>query len=282
MLFPYHDDNPTERFPWLTILLIVINVYIHLRISVLPERVQEARYFEYGFVPVRLTQLFTGRPVVVDARYLPEAIREQYEVVRRRPRVLPFFIAADDAASEAILPPAPAPVVLRSLVTSMFLHGSWLHLIGNMWFFWLFGNNVEDRLGWLRFILFYLLGGLCASLLHYVAYPTSPITTIGASGAISAVMGAYVVTWPHARVRCLAVIPPFFLTNLAMPAAVFIAIWFIGQIFGLLGSGGGEAGGVAWWAHIGGFLMGILLMLLMNGSEPKGSTGDYEGELIEA
>jgi membrane associated rhomboid family serine protease len=263
MLLPYHDENPTERFPWLTILLIATNVWVFIRMIQLPEREMEYRYFRYGFVPLRLTQLYTGRAVKIEERYLPAVLRDSLE---RQDRPGFWFwrsLPRSPQPREVILEPEPASQVLRSLITCMFLHGSWLHLIGNMWFFWIFGNNVEDRLGPVRFLTFYLTGGILATLFHYAAYPLSPIPVVGASGAISAVMGAYLITWPGAMIRCLVLIV-FWLTVVSLPAWFFITLWFLGQILGVLGPDSGQlGGGVAWWAHIGGFISGIGLMYLL-------------------
>lgn len=146
-------------------------------------------------------------------------------------------------------------------LTSMFLHGGWTHLLGNLWTLWIFGDNVEDRLGHARFLAFYLLGGVAAALLHIYTNPGSTVPTIGASGAIAAVMGGYFRLFPRARVAM--VIPPFFLGPFfVVPAIVFLGWWFILQFFNgtlsLLASPG-AAGGIAWWAHIGGFVFGALL-----------------------
>jgi len=146
------------------------------------------------------------------------------------------------------------------LLTSMFLHGGWMHLIGNMWFLWIFGNNVEDSMGRLRFIAFYLLTGLAAALGQVIASPASIIPMVGASGAISGVMGAYLVLYP--RVRVYALVPIFiFFTSIALPAWAMIGYWFIIQVVsGLLSDG--EMGGVAFWAHVGGFVAGVALIKL--------------------
>ncbi len=145
--------------------------------------------------------------------------------------------------------------------TSMFLHGGWTHLLGNLWTLWIFGDNVEDRLGRLRFLTFYLAGGVAAALLHIYTNPESAVPTIGASGAIAAVMGAYFRLYPRARV--LMLIPPFFLgPYFVVPAVVFLGWWFILQFFnGTLSllTTPAAAGGIAWWAHIGGFVFGALL-----------------------
>ena len=147
--------------------------------------------------------------------------------------------------------------------TSMFLHGGWLHLAGNMLYLWIFGDNIEDRLGHGRYFAFYVLCGLAAGALHVIMDPLSGIPTVGASGAISGVLGAYLVLFPRARV--LTVIPVFVFIQLAeLPAIIVLAFWFIIQFFNGLVSFGvetGGSGGVAWWAHIGGFLAGFLLIL---------------------
>lgn len=144
---------------------------------------------------------------------------------------------------------------------SMFLHGGWTHLIGNMWTLWIFGDNVEDRLGRSRYVLLYLLGGVVAALVHIYTNAHSMLPTIGASGAIAAVMGGYFRFYPRARVTML--IPPFFLGPFfVVPAVFFLGWWFILQFFSgtlsLLGNPG-EVGGIAWWAHVGGFAFGALL-----------------------
>lgn len=150
---------------------------------------------------------------------------------------------------------------LWPFLSSMFLHGGWTHLFGNMWTLWIFGDNVEDRLGHLRFLVFYLCGGVAAALLHIFTNPASPVPTIGASGAIAAVMGGYFRLYPHARVEM--VIPPFFLgPYFVVPAVVFLGWWFILQFFnGTLSllSRPDAFGGIAWWAHIGGFVFGAML-----------------------
>jgi membrane associated rhomboid family serine protease len=147
------------------------------------------------------------------------------------------------------------------LFTSMFLHGSWMHLIGNMWFLWIFGNNIEDAMGRLRFVVFYLVCGLAAAAGQILANPSSAIPMVGASGAISGVMGAYLVLYP--RVRVFAIVPlGFFLTSVALPAWVMLGYWFVIQFVSGLISIGGELGGVAFWAHVGGFVAGIVLIKL--------------------
>jgi len=150
------------------------------------------------------------------------------------------------------------PGALLTPFTHMFLHGGWLHLIGNMWYLWIFGDNIEDAMGKVRFVSFYLLTGLTAALFHSLTSIHSNIPTIGASGAISGVLGAYLILYPKARV--LVLIPlGFFSRLLYIPAMFVLGFWFLLQLLeGALS--GGAAGGVAWWAHIGGFLAGMALV----------------------
>jgi membrane associated rhomboid family serine protease len=143
-----------------------------------------------------------------------------------------------------------------TLITSQFLHGSFLHLVGNMWFLWIFGNNIEDIVGHFRFIFFYLLGGVVAALLQVLLTADSTIPLIGASGAVSAVLGAYVLKFPRARVRTLMFIF-IFVTVINVPAVAFIGIWFFLQV---LNSLVGPLSNVAWFAHIGGFIFGLMFI----------------------
>ena len=148
-----------------------------------------------------------------------------------------------------------------NVLTSMFLHGGWMHLIGNMWFLWLFGNNIEDSMTRPRFLVFYLVCGLAAALLQVFADPRSGIPMVGASGAISGVMGAYLVLFP--RVRVFTLLPlGFFITTVALPAWAMLLYWMFLQFAGGLSSIGAEGGGVAFWAHIGGFIAGVVLVKL--------------------
>jgi membrane associated rhomboid family serine protease len=171
---------------------------------------------------------------IIPARYTNAEIAQQFSA---HSRILPFF-------------------------SSMFLHGGWLHLIGNMWALWIFGDNVEDRLGRMRYLGLYLSGGVAASCLHVLTNLNSELPTVGASGAIACVMGSYFRFYPFARVETL--IPPFLLgPTFALPALVFLGWWFLLQFFnGALSLGAREiVGGVAWWAHVGGFLFGLIVCL---------------------
>lgn len=208
-MIPIHDDNPTQRFPIVTIALLVLNVAV-FGYEVTREPAQLVTIFEtYGFVASR------------------------------------FF--ADPMASAGLL----------SVLTSMFLHGGWLHLGGNMLYLWIFGNNVEDRLGRVRFTLFYLACGAAGSLAQAFVDPASTVPLVGASGAIAGVLGAYLVLYPRARV--VTVIPVFFIIEMASVPAIFvIGLWFLLQLAQGVGSLG-SATGIAWWAHVGGFAVGLLV-----------------------
>lgn len=157
----------------------------------------------------------------------------------------------------------PSPAGARDFLTfftAMFLHGGWLHLIGNMWFLWIFGDNVEDRLGHFRYLVFYLLCGLIGNLAHYALNPASALPALGASGAIAGVLGAYVLSYPGARI--LVLLPVFFFIQFVeLPALIVLGLWFVLQFLNGAASvvAAGEAGGVAWWAHIGGFLGGMVI-----------------------
>jgi membrane associated rhomboid family serine protease len=156
----------------------------------------------------------------------------------------------------------PAAFGWTTVVSSMFLHGGWLHYLGNMWYLWIFGDNVEDRMGHLRFVAFYLLCGVAASLGHVAVSPSSTVPTIGASGAIAGVMGAYFVLFPRSRILTLVPIV-FVIQLLEVPAIFFLGFWFVLQLFSGVGSiaaSSASAGGVAFWAHVAGFVAGAVLV----------------------
>jgi len=151
-------------------------------------------------------------------------------------------------------------------LTSMFLHGGWFHLLGNMWFLWLFGNNVEDSMGHGRFAVFYLLCGLAAAAAQVLSNPASPMPMVGASGAIGGVMGAYIVLYPRVRVHMLLFFG-FYLTTAAVPAYFMLGYWFLLQLIGGTAGLASEGGGVAFWAHVGGFIAGAGLILVFRDRE---------------
>ncbi len=200
----------------------------------------------YGMVPSRLID--PAKPILI----------RQPVMVRQGPFLIP-------AETERPLEAPPFSPYL-TLITCMFLHGGWMHFLGNMLFLYIFGDNVEDRLGHLGYAAFYLFAGILSGLAHLLSDPSSTIPTIGASGAIAGVMGAYFLLYPHARV--LTLVPVFFfLEFIVLPAYVLLGIWFTIQIFqGWLASATPGAGGVAWWAHIGGFVVGAALVYGLRGA----------------
>ena len=164
-------------------------------------------------------------------------------------------------------------------LTSMFLHGGWMHLFGNMWTLWIFGDNVEDRLGRVGFVALYLVGGFVATLLHLITNAHSPLPTIGASGAVAAVMGAYFRLYPRARVH--TVILPFVWFVFELPAVVFLGWWFLLQFFSgavSLADRSEHVGGVAWWAHIGGFAFGLIVALFLRDERPRRRRAQWDEE----
>ncbi|HEY0875892.1 MAG TPA: rhomboid family intramembrane serine protease [Vicinamibacterales bacterium] len=228
-MLPYHDENETQRTPVVTFALIAVNVGMWLFVQGGGATYPLAQSVcEMGLIPGELTGSVppgTGFPIGEGLVCLTDPGR-QY----------------------------------RNILTSMFLHGSWMHLLGNMWFLWLFGNNIEDSTTRPRFLAFYLLTGLAAAMGQVLANPASEIPMVGASGAISGVMGAYLVLFPHVRVYTLVPLG-FFLTTMALPAWVMLIYWAVLQFFGGVTSiVGADEGGVAFWAHLGGFVAGVVLI----------------------
>jgi membrane associated rhomboid family serine protease len=208
---------------------------------------------EYGFVPARLTLLGSGKAVDVPVQSLN------------------FFGMRGPQFVKTVSTSTDASDVYRSFFTMMFLHGGWLHLISNMWTLWIFGPNIEDRLGRIVFPMFYALGGVVAMLAFWGSDPAGRMPVIGASGAVAAVLGAYAVTFPAAKVRTLI----FFLFVLIVdiPALLWLGIWFMLQVVsGMLGLWGLPMEPVAFWAHVGGFVAGMILMPLLSfGASPPGA-----------
>jgi membrane associated rhomboid family serine protease len=165
---------------------------------------------------------------------------------------------------------------IGDMFTSMFMHAGLLHLAGNMLYLWIFGDNVEDSMGSFKYLAFYLVGGVVASVTHILTNPGSQVPTVGASGAIAAVLGAYLVLYPHSRV--LTLIPlGFFMRMTLVPASIVLGLWFVLQLFnGVLSLGAGDVGGVAFWAHIGGFIAGVILGKLLAGSRRADSYVSWE------
>ena len=227
-MLPLKDDVPSQSFPLITVLLIAANVAAFLYQASLEAgtggtgRAATAFVMEFGAVPCRLTGLCVG----------------------------------DDS---------PAPVV--TVFTSMFLHGGLFHIAGNMLYLWIFGDNVEDTLGHLRFLALYLLSGVGAAGAQTLMSPASQVPMIGASGAISGVLGAYLFLFPHASVLTLITFG-FFIRFVQVPAVIVLGFWIVVQVlsgllsYGAATKGAADGGGVAWFAHIGGFVAGLMLLFL--------------------
>jgi membrane associated rhomboid family serine protease len=227
-VFPYHDENQTQRTPVVTALIIAACVLMWILVQGAGSEMSlAASVCNLGLIPGELTaSLAPGTQFPMGDR----------------------LVCLTDPGRQA-----------GNLITSMFLHGSWMHLLGNMWFLWLFGNNIEDSMTRPRFVAFYLLCGLAAAFAQVMADPSSEIPMVGASGAISGVMGAYLVLFP--RVRVFTIVPlGFFIQTLALPAWMMLIYWAFLQIAGGVTSIGAEGGGVAFWAHLGGFVAGVVLV----------------------
>ena len=228
-MFPYRDENETQRTPFVTLALIAGTTYTWLAV-------------QGGGAALPLAQSVCNLGLIPGELTLS----------------LPAGTAFDLGESLACVTDPGRQT--SSVVTSMFLHGSWMHLLGNMWFLWLFGNNIEDSMTRPRFIAFYLLCGLAAAMAQVWANPASGVPMVGASGAISGVMGAYLVLFP--RVRVWTMIPlGFFFYSMALPAWVMLIYWAFLQVAGGVTSLAAEqSGGVAFWAHVGGFVAGVALI----------------------
>ncbi|MBA2293477.1 MAG: rhomboid family intramembrane serine protease [Gemmatimonadales bacterium] len=226
-MFPYRDDNPAILTPFVTVGLIAANVAAWVVLQGMGGDVALATSVcELGLVPGDLL----GRIPIGTA------------------------IPIGPGMSCVIEPGTP----WRTVLSSMFMHGGWMHLIGNCWFLWVFGNNVEDAMGHVRFLGFYLLCGLGAAAAQILADPASSVPMVGASGAISGVMGAYAVLYPKVKIHMLVVLVIIFF-RVTVPAWLMLGYWFVLQTVGL---GVDSVGGVAFWAHVGGFVAGAVLIKL--------------------
>ena len=237
-MFPLKDNIPTDRTPYLTIAFIVINVlaYFLLQRGGILSGPSDSGVIDYGAIPYEITHPGKQCALVAEQVVCEGQPGVQGTAPDQPPTILPIF-------------------------TSMFMHGSLLHIGGNMLFLWIFGNNVEDSMGPLKYILFYLAGGVAADALQIVFDTDSAIPTLGASGAVAAVLGGYILLYPRARVITVVFIIIFF-TVIELPALLVLGLWFAQQVlFGALDygtAGGGDEGGVAYFAHIGGFGFGVL------------------------
>ena len=229
-MFPIRDDNPSVLTPYATYTIVALNVLAWVFVQGLgAEPLLSGSVCNLGLIPGELLQT------------VPAGTR------------LPIG-------------PGTACVIgdtstWYTAFTSMFLHGGWFHIIGNMWFLWIFGDNVEDAMGPGRFVAFYLLCGLAAAAAQVAADPQSPIPMVGASGAIGGVMGAYIFLYPRVHVHML-IIFGFYVTTFAVPAMLMLGYWFLVQVVSGVGSIGAKGGGVAFWAHVGGFVAGAVLVFL--------------------
>ena len=218
MFIPLKDLNPSRTYPFVNVTLILANITVFI--------------YELGLEATLPRRAF-------------EALLLSYSTVPAR---FPAFLSGHASFEVSFAP----------LVSSMFLHYDFLHIAGNMLFLWIFGDNVEDFFGHIAYLFFYLVCGVGAGLLHVLFNLHSSIPAVGASGAISGVMGAYMLLHPRARILTLVFIFP-----LPVPAVIFLGLWYVMQfVSGINALGGGASGGVAWWAHIGGFLLGMLLTTL--------------------
>jgi membrane associated rhomboid family serine protease len=249
MVIPVHDVNPVRSTPWVTYLLIAANIVVFLltpasvttvtgAASLAQTCQQEAFYDRYAAIP---TELVHNQPLAL----VPDG---QIAIGDRGPGCL---VAEPDYSKTPAL----------SALTSLFLHGGWLHLLGNMLFLWIFGNNIEDRFGRLRYLLFYLACGMVATYGFALTHADSTEVLIGASGAIAGVLGAYIVLYPRARVWSL--VPVLFFIPLRLPAWFVLGLWFLLQWIYTAGYAVSSAGSVAYIAHVFGFVLGALVALTM-------------------
>jgi membrane associated rhomboid family serine protease len=246
-VFPLKDNIPTERTPFVTIAFIAINVFVYfvLQKGGILSGPTDSGVIHFGAIPYELTH--PGKEC--DALFGPDGV------------------ARSAILCEGIDPVrvVDTPPTIITVFSSMFMHGSILHLAGNMLFLWIFGNNVEDAMGPVRFAVFYVLGGLAADALQVIVDPNAAVPTIGASGAVAAVLGGYILLFPRARVITLIFIV-FFFTILELPAMLILGFWFLQQIvfgfYDVANPAGGGGGGVAYFAHIGGFVFGLAAIKL--------------------
>lgn len=236
MVIPIGDHNPTRRTAWVTLALVATNITVFVLYEPWNESrcIQEAFFLQWATIPRELAQ---GEPLN------------------------PAQVAA---TTDCPLLPFPAKNVYLAVLSSLFLHASWLHLLGNMLYLWIFGNNVEDVFGHLRFLGFYLLSGVVATVVFAIPNLGSLSTLVGASGAIAGVLGAYLVLFPGARITSL--VPFFFFVPIELPAVIVLGLWFVLQLNEITQAASMAGGGVAYLAHVAGFVFGLLVTLSMRRS----------------
>jgi membrane associated rhomboid family serine protease len=239
LVIPIGDNNPTRRTAWVTWALVVANIVVFVRFEPWSAGrcTQELFFLQWAAIPQELTQ---GRPLG------------------------PAQVAA---TTDCPIPPFPGKNVYLAALSSLFLHASWIHLLGNMLYLWVFGNNVEDAFGHLRFLGFYLLAGLAATVVFTVANLGSLSTLVGASGAIAGVLGAYLVLFPRARVTSL--VPFLFFIPIQLPALIVLGLWFVLQLNMVTQTASMAGGGVAYLAHVAGFVFGVLVTLSVSAPGPR-------------
>jgi len=229
-MFPIRDDNPHFLTPYVTYAIIALNILAWALLQGLGSEPALGRSVcTLGLIPGDLLNTVP--------------IGTRFQISQNL-----WCVIADDSS-------------WYTVITSMFMHGGWMHLLGNMWFMWIFGNNVEDSMGHVRFIVFYLLCGIAAALFQIMSNTESAVPMVGASGAIGGVMGAYVLLYPRVHVH-MFIFLGFYVTTIAVPAIFMLGYWFLLQLIGGVGSIGAHGGGTAFWAHIGGFVVGAALVLL--------------------
>ena len=250
-MLPLKDNIPTDRFPVVTVVIIALNVLMF-----------------FGFQQAT----WNGGGFEVDQQNVMEYAEIPYEITHPG-EACGALGSLDDPDTQIVCgekeelteagakPDGDQPATWITLLTSMFMHGGLLHIAGNMLFLWIFGNNVEDSMGRAKFVVFYLLGGLAATGAHIVLDTNSAVPTLGASGAVAAVLGAYALLYPKARVVTLIFII-IFVTVIELPAWLVLFGWWILQLLSAASQSGLEGGGVAYGAHIGGFLFGLALIKL--------------------
>ena len=254
-MIPIRDENPTHSTPIVTIILLALNIVVFLTEPLFASgpdaEFQEARYF-------------------VCRASVPYEVTHGERIADARSRGVEFEERIDNVFAEIERRECPQKNVWLSILVSMFLHGSILHIAGNMLFLWVFGNNVEDRLGKTKFVAFYLLSGIAATYAQSYVFPSSATPLVGASGAIAGILGAYLLMFPRARIRSLVILVVF-ITMIELPAMVVIGLWFVMQLVSGVGSVAADTG-VAYMAHVGGFLAGMLLLLLFRPKPERART----------
>jgi membrane associated rhomboid family serine protease len=270
-MIPIRDENPTNSRAILTIILIILNIFFYLASG--SSSYRKYTYYKYGVIPRLLLTCGDEQQYQKVWRAMkqqkPPSLHSfksynEFNAARGEwQRTMRIFQALENEDGKLA-----HRRELLTIFTSLFLHGGWLHLFSNMLFLWVFGKNIEDATGRLRFIIFYFCCGVIATLVHVAVSPQSVVPLIGASGAIAGVLGAYLLLYPRAEITTLVPIPPFILP-IELPAYAFLGYWIVLQFISGLPSLGRLGGGVAWFAHIGGFFTGLLLIVLFKRREVK-------------